>query len=60
MWPMEIINILKKLDPTLFARLAPQTVGNWIDQEGPAPHWSDTTLELVQLANKPGGVNQRS
>ena len=56
MCPTEIVNALKTLDSNFFAHLAPQTVGGWIDQEGAAPCWSDQTLELVQLANKPGGV----
>ena len=56
MHPTEIVNMLKKLDPILFAHLAPQTLGSWIDWEGAALCWSDWTLKLVCLANKPGGV----
>ena len=45
MSPMDIVWDLKKFDPVLFAKLAPQTVGGWIDRSGDKPCWTKCTLE---------------
>ena len=50
----EIVRELKKIDPVVFAKLAPQTLGAWIDRSGESPHWSDKTLAQVERGNSPG------
>lgn len=59
MRPQEIVHELRKTDNIVFARIAPQTVGAWIDRTGPSPRWSDKTLKRVQQGNKPGGLTTR-
>ncbi|PPR03038.1 hypothetical protein CVT26_004573 [Gymnopilus dilepis] len=59
MSPAEIVRELKKRDPILFAKLAPQTLGAWIDRKQDPPAWSIRTLERVEDANRPGGVKTR-
>jgi hypothetical protein len=59
MKPSEIVNELKLKDPILFAKLAPQTLGAWIDRSGDRPVWSERTLEWVATGNRPGGLTTR-
>jgi hypothetical protein len=56
MQPAEIVKELHKLDCKMFHKLAPQTVGAWIDRTGNHPQWSDATLERVKRGNKLGGL----
>ena len=55
----DICKELKKKDPILFAKLAPQTIGAWIDRSGGIATWSDRTLERVNRGNHPGGLKTR-
>ena len=59
MSPADIVRDLHKLNHAQFQRLAPQTLGRWIDRSGESPRWSDKTLERVQAGNSPGGVTTR-
>jgi len=59
MSPAEIVKELHKIDSKIFKKLAPQTVGAWIDRTGDCPRWSDITLEQVKRGNKPGGLTTR-
>ena len=59
MSPTEIVKELRKKDSVLYAKLAPQTLGAWIDRTGDLPQWSDRTLERVSQANRPGGLRTR-
>ena len=59
MLPVEIVRELQKKDSVLFAKLAPQTVGGWIDRTGASPTWSVRTLQHVDLGNHPGGLKMR-
>ena len=59
MRPAEIVKELHKIDRKMFHKLAPQTVGAWIDRTGDRPRWSDATLERVKRGNKPGGLTTR-
>lgn len=59
MSPTQIIRELKKLDPVVFAKLVPQTLGAWIDRSGESPRWSDSTLAQVERGNSPGGLTTR-
>jgi hypothetical protein len=56
MQPAEIVKELHKIDSKMFHKLAPQTVGAWIDWTGDCPQWSDVTLERIKRGNKPGGL----
>jgi hypothetical protein len=56
MLPTDIVQDLKKFDPVLFAKLAPQTVGGWIDRSGDKPCWTKRTLEQVEKGHCPGGI----
>ena len=55
----EIVRELKKIDPVVFAKLALQTLGAWIDISGESPCWSDKTLARVERGNSPGGLTMR-
>ena len=59
MSPSDICKELKKKDSVLFAKLAPQTLGPWIDRSGESPKWSNRTLERVDRGNHPGGLKTR-
>jgi hypothetical protein len=59
MSPKEILTELQKKDPVLFAKLAPQTVGAWIDRTDESPKWNVHTLERVDHGNHPGGLKTR-
>ena len=59
MSPKEIVNELQKKDLVLFAKLAPQTIGAWIDRTGEHPKWSVRTLEHVDQGDHPGGLKTR-
>jgi len=59
MSPADIVRELKKLNSAQFGRLAPQTLGRWIDRTGESPRWSDKTIARVQDGNRPGGVTTR-
>jgi len=59
MSPVAIVKELQKKDGLLFAKLASQTVGAWIDRTGEVPRWSDRTLERVAQGNHPGGLKTR-
>ena len=59
MSPTEIVRELRKKDSVLFEKLAPQTVGGWIDRNGECPRWSERTLQRVEQANRPGGLKTR-
>ncbi len=59
MSPSEIVKALQRKDNVLFAKLAPQTLGAWIDRTGEVPRWSDRTLERVERGNHPGGLKTR-
>jgi hypothetical protein len=59
MQPTEIVKELKKWDSVAFGKLAPQTLGKWIERDNNGAHWSERTLERVTQANKPGGVTMR-
>lgn len=59
MSPVAIVKELQKKDGLLFAKLASQTVGAWIDRTGEVPRWSDRTLEWVAQGNRPGGLKTR-
>ena len=59
MSPADIVRELKKLNSAQFSRLAPQTLGRWIDRTGEAPRWSDKTIARVQDGNRPGGTTTR-
>lgn len=59
MRPAEIVKECRKIDTVLFAKLAPQTVGAWIDRSGERAVWSSKTLERVEKGNKPGGTTTR-
>ena|SRR6266545_2445058 len=56
MSPLEIVHELKKINSFQFAKLAPQTLGAWIDRSGTVARWSDRTLERVTSRNRPGGL----
>lgn len=58
MSPVEIVKELQK-DSVLFTKLAPQTVGEWIDHTGASPTWSVHTLQRVDLGNYPGGLKMQ-
>jgi hypothetical protein len=51
-----IVKELQRIDGKIFHKLAPQTVGAWIDQTGDRPRWSSVTLERVKHGNAPGGL----
>lgn len=55
----EIARELQRTDPVLFKKIAPQTVGSWIDRTGVSPKWSQKTLECVTKGNRPGGLTTR-
>jgi len=57
MSPSDIVRDLKKFDPILFAKLAPQTLGGWIDRSGDKPRWSQRTLDRVERGHRPGGAS---
>ena len=59
MKPAEIVHELKLKDPILFAKLAPQTLGAWIDRFGDISVWSKKTIERVKRGNSPGGFTTR-
>ncbi len=59
MSPTEIVKELRKKDNVLFSKLAPQTLGAWIDRSGDAPRWSDQTMRRVEQGNRPGGLTTR-
>lgn len=59
MSPSEIVWDLKCYDPVSFERLAPQTLGAWIDRSGDKPQWSARTLAYVQKGYRPGGETTR-
>lgn len=59
MKPAEIVHELKLRDPVLFAKLAPQTLGAWIDRSGDNPVWGKKTLERVERGNSSGGLTTR-
>lgn len=59
MSPADIVRDLKKFDPVLFDRLAPQTLGGWIDRSGDKACWSARTLERVEKGHRPGGETTR-
>jgi len=59
MSPSEITCELKKLNYSQFAKLAPQTLGAWIDRSRTVARWSDRTLERVAAGNRPGGLTTR-
>ena len=59
MSPAEITRELKKLNHSQFAKLAPQTLGAWVDRSGAVARWSDRTLERVATGNRPGGLTTR-
>ena len=59
MSPTDIVRELRKKDAVLFEKLAPQTVGGWIDRSGEKPKWSQRTLERVERGNRPGGLKTR-
>lgn len=56
MSPSDIVQDLKKFNPILFEKLAPQTLGAWIDRSGDKPHWTTCTLECVKKGHRPGGI----
>ncbi|KAH7903292.1 hypothetical protein BJ138DRAFT_1020875 [Hygrophoropsis aurantiaca] len=59
MSPAEIVKILHTTNWKFFKKLAPQTLGAWIDRSGKVPRWSDATLRRVEKGNKPGGLTTR-
>jgi hypothetical protein len=59
MRPAEIVHELKLKDSVLFAKLAPQTLGAWIDRSGNHPAWSKKTLQRAAQGNNPGGLTTR-
>lgn len=59
MSPSDIVRDLKKFDPILFGKLAPQTLGAWIDRSGDKPCWTTRTLERVKKGHRPGGITTR-
>jgi hypothetical protein len=59
MKPTEIVHELKLKDPVLFDKLAPQTLGGWIDRSGVRPVWSGKTLERAARGKRPGGLTTR-
>lgn len=56
MRPAAIVKELQRIDGKIFHKLAPQTVGAWIDRTGDRPRWSSVTLERVKHGNAPGGL----
>ena len=56
---IDIVQDLRKINPTQFGHLTPQVLGQWIDWDGESARWSDRTLECAQSGNSPGGVTTR-
>lgn len=61
--PREIVRILHRDNPKLFAGITEQVVGRWIDPEARKEgisRWSDKVLARVAKGNSPGGQNTRA
>lgn len=56
-WTMsssEIVRVLQKRDPEVFAGLRRTTINSWIDRTGERPRWTDKMMKKVEQGNDPG------
>ncbi|CAK5265356.1 unnamed protein product [Mycena citricolor] len=58
--PIDIWRQAQLLNKALFKRLAPQTIGTWIESSRGISHWSESCLARVAKGNAPGGQSTRS
>jgi hypothetical protein len=53
----QIMKVLKKKSPDVFASIAHSTIEEWIDRSGERPRWSDSALRMAELGNNQGHHN---